>query len=292
MHIPVLLNEVLKCLVPKPGEFMIDATVNGGGHAEAILEKIGSSGKFLGIDWDESMITKLKTKNYKLQTIFAHGNYADLPEILEREKLGKADGLLLDLGFSSGQLEAGRGFSYKNDAEPLDMRYSKTEGIKTAAEIINSLREDELADILWNLGEERFSRQIAAEIVRERKKERILTAGQLKEVIKGAIPKFFKKGEAGVVARVFQALRIYVNSELDNLERILTNLEKIMAVGGRVVIITFHSLEDRLVKDAFIEMEENAKAKLLTKKPVIPEEKEITANLRSRSAKLRAIKII
>lgn len=304
MHVPVLLNEAIEILNPKSGEFFIDGTIGGGGHSVAILNKIGLEGKLLGIDWDKKAIERLKItfasgkfpdgsklKNCK-NTILIQGNYADLPEILEKQKFGKADGLIVDLGFSSDQLNPlageGRGFSFLKD-EPLDMRY-RGEGL-TAAEVINSFKEKDLANIFWKYGEERFSRQIAEKIVKERKKERILTAFQLAEIIKNAVPKNYERGRIHPATRVFQALRIFVNKELENLETLLKNLEKILKPQGRAAIISFHSLEDRLVKNYFREMAKSNRAEILTKKPITASEEEIKNNFRSRSAKMRGIKI-
>ncbi len=313
-HTPVLLNEVIEALEPSPGKFIIDGTVNGGGHSAAIWEKISPSGMLLATDWDKNILEKTRKdfeSRYKLQAtthklFFIHSSYTEIPEILKRENLPKADGLLLDLGFSSEQLEAKRGFSYRGENrlnEPLDMRYDPsfasnfaeaTMGEKasegaapTAAEILNSYREEELSDIFWKYGEERFARRIAHGIVEARKDKRIITVGELIEAIKNSVPQFFKKGESDVTMRVFQALRIYVNKELENVERILGDLDKIVKPGGRVAIITFHSLEDRLVKNKFKELETKGVINILNKKPIIPTDEEIKQNSRSRSAKLR-----
>lgn len=293
-HVPVLLKEVIAVLDPKPGEFFIDGTVNGGGHAVAILEKISPAGKFLGIDWDNDAVDifKLKTEKSKPKIIAIHGNYADLPEILEKEKLSKADGLLLDLGMSSEQLErSGRGFSFRKD-EPLIMQYQSSSEILTAAEIINSFNEKELADIFFKYGEERFSRKIAGKIIEERKNKRILTTFELIAIIKKAVPENYEKGRIHPATRIFQALRIYVNSELENLEKLLKNLDKILKPKGRIAIISFHSLEDRLVKHYFREKAKEREMEILTKKPIGPTIEEVGQNPRSRSAKLRAAKLL
>ena len=304
-HTPVLLKEIIEILNPVSGEFFIDGTVGSGGHAEAILKKIGLSGKFFGIDWDKNNINKL-IKTGKLgnwgNVILINENYANLPEILKVEKLPKADGLLIDLGFSSEQLNplvgGGRGFSFMKD-EVLDMRYNAEQiwneygtNAETAAEVVNSFNEKDLADIFWKYGEERFSRQIAKKIMEERKKKRILTTFDLVEIIKKSVPKSYERGRIHPATRVFQALRIYINNELENLETILKNLDKILKPYGRAAIISFHSLEDRLVKNYFRQMVKEGKAEILTKKPITANEEEIKNNPRSRSAKLRAIKII
>ncbi len=296
MHIPVLLKEAVEILNPKDGEFIIDGTVGAGGHTVEILKRISPNGILLGIDWDETAIEKLKREKLKdcKNAILVQGNYANLPEILKKNGLSKTDGLIIDLGMSSDQLESagrqtGRGFSFLKN-EPLDMRYNLAESL-TAAGIINSFRENDLADIFWKYGEERYSRKIAKKIVEERKKERILMTFDLVEIIKKAAPKIYEKSRLHPATRVFQALRIYVNRELENLEALLRNLAagEILKVGGRAVIISFHSLEDRLVKNYFREMAKNEKVEILTKKPLRPTIQEIKANPRARSAKLRAI---
>lgn len=296
-HIPVLLKEVIEILNPKPGpacrlpagqagqagNFFIDGTVGSGGHAAEIMKRIGSKGKFLGIDWDENNLNSL---------VSVHGNFADLPKILEERKLGKADGLLLDLGMSSEQLErSGRGFSFLRD-EPLIMRYQylggRTSEILTAAEVINSFSEKELADIFFKYGEERFSRRIARKIIEERRKKRILTTFELVEIIKKAVPKNYERGRIHPATRTFLALRIFTNQELVNLEKLLNSLGQILKVGGRIAVISFNSLEDRLVKNYFRERAKNGEIEILTKKPIRPTIEEIKQNPRSRSAKLRA----
>jgi len=336
MHIPVLLKETIEILNPEgepsvpygagpqEGKFFIDGTIGGGGHAIAILEKIGPKGKLLGIDWDENNIKKLieikKLRNYE-NLILVHGNYADLPEILKQKKLGRANGLILDLGFSSESLESGRGFSFQKD-EPLDMRYQfqdvrrpeisqyfgrRTSQILTAAEVVNTFSEKDLAEIFWKYGEERFSRQIAKKIIEQRKKKPIKTTFDLVEIIKKLVPRNYERGRINPATKVFQALRIYVNDELGNLEKLLKNIGKIVkgrarlrprlsqdyggqeGFGGRVVIISYHSLEDRLVKNCFRDLKNQGKAQILTGKPITPTLQEIQANPRSRSAKLRAI---
>ncbi len=321
-HIPVLLNESIGLLDPKPGEFFIDGTIDGGGHATEIFKKILPEGKLLGIDLDKNFLettrlkisTELKIKNGELRNnlILINGNYANLPKILKKNELPKADGLLLDLGMSSEQLdspvgESGRGFSFLRD-EPLIMRYAhkiqnspkenkfstgqaefRIKNYLTAAEVINSFSEKELGDIIWKFGEERFSRKIAKSIVEERKKERILTVFQLVEAIKKSVPKGYQNRKIHPATKTFQALRIYVNNELENLENLLKNLEKILKDNGRATIISFHSLEDGLVKNYFRNMVKNKKARYLNKKPIVPAREEIILNPRSRSAKLRAI---
>ncbi|OGI99993.1 16S rRNA (cytosine(1402)-N(4))-methyltransferase [Candidatus Nomurabacteria bacterium RIFCSPLOWO2_02_FULL_40_10] len=292
-HVPVLLNKVLEILDASPRKFIIDGTVDGGGHAVEIIKRLSPNGVFLGIDWDKSMLAEAKSRvtspNSGVRVFLIEDNYANLPAILKDKKLGKADGLLLDLGFSSDQLESsGRGFSFLKD-EPLIMRYA-SKGI-SAAEVINGRGEADLADIFWKYGEERMSRRIAKKIVEARKRKKILTTFDLIEAVKSAVPGNYEKGRIHPATRVFQALRIYVNGELDNLEGILKNLSSILKPQGIITIISFHSLEDRLVKNYFKGMEKNGLLTILTKKPIVPEKEEIIANPKSRSAKLRAASI-
>ena len=296
-HVPVLLNEIIEILNPQANEFFIDGTIGSAGHSVEILKRILPNGRLLGIDWDKNSLQSAE-KNIKEKfgnndkIIFIQGNYADLPEILEKNNLSKADGLLLDLGFSSIQIEqSGKGFSFLKD-EPLIMRYDGDINSLTAAQVINSFNEKELADIFWKYGEERFSRQIAKKIIEERKKEKILTTFALSEVIKKATPRNYERGRINPATRTFQALRIYVNEELENLSKVLKNLDKIVKIKGRIAIISFHSLEDRLVKNCFKQMAKEKMAELLVKKPITASEEEIRANPRSRSAKLRGIKLI
>ncbi|MEK7162735.1 MAG: 16S rRNA (cytosine(1402)-N(4))-methyltransferase RsmH [Patescibacteria group bacterium] len=320
MHTPVLLKEIIEVLNPQSGEFFIDGTLGSGGHAIEILKKIMPDGKLLGVDLDKDNLEKAKlnisaelkinSSELKNNLILVHGNYASLPEILgslknEKFKNLKADGLLIDLGFSSEQLVSGRGFSFLKD-EPLDMRYNTERTLnecgtnaETAAEIVNSYSEKDLADIFYKYGEERFSRRIAKNIVEARRKKRILTTFDLASAIKKATSIGYEKGRIHPATRVFQALRIYVNDELGNLEKLLKNLDKIFPPEanqplaekskGRIAIIAFHSLEDRLVKNYFREMAKDGRAEILTKKPITATLEEIRKNPRSRSAKMRAI---
>lgn len=281
-HIPVLLKEVLELLEPSAGEFFIDCTLGDGGHAKEILKKIGAKGKLLALDWDEKNISRFpKEKNISLVA----ANYAELEEILKGEK---ADGLLADLGFSTRQVEeSGRGFSFLKD-EPLLMTYSdETESVQN---ILKEISEEELADIIYQYGGERYSRRIAKAIKEEERKEKITTSGKLAEVIRKSLPKNYERGRINPATRTFQALRIYANRELDNLKRLLASLPEIMKSGGRAGIITFHSLEDGLVKRNFKKLKEKGLAELINKKPISASLEEKKENIKSRSAKLRVIK--
>ena len=294
MHTPVLLNEVLEYLDPKPGDFIIDGTLDGGGHAEKILARIGSRGKFLGVDWDEGMIEKFHFRMGKKENLFLTAeNYKNILRILRDKKLGKADGLLLDLGFSSEQLSgSGRGFSFNSDTaeEPLLMTYEQDR--MPVRELIKKLREEELSKIIFEFSGERYARRIAKAVKLQEKKEGINTSGELAEVVRSAVPRGYERGRIDPATRTFQAFRIYANDELGNLEEVLKNLTHILKTGGRAVIISFHSLEDRVVKKHFSDYKKDGMARILTKKPIGPTFDELQSNPRSRSAKLRAIELI
>lgn len=293
MHVPVLLKEAIEILSPEKGEFFIDGTLGGGGHAEEILKRISPGGTLLGIDWDPEMLegTEKRFEGLDLgsKKIFIKGNYADLPKILLGNHLPKADGMILDLGFSSWHIESsGRGFSFGKD-EPLIMRYHAANGQPTAYEAVNGLSEKTLADIIYQYGEERNSRRIAKTIVTARKEKKIRTAKELAEIIDTAFGG--RRGKTSNATKTFQALRIYVNGELENLKTVLGGLPEILRGGGRLGIITFHSLEDKIVKDAFKLLHKNGKIEFLNKKVIKPEREEILRNPKSRSAKLRAVTI-
>src|SRR5258708_7367665 len=215
MHKPVLLKEAIEVLNPELGEFIIDGTVNGGGHAEEILKRIGSKGALMAQDWDEAQVEALKGRWQQKfpNVIFTSGNYADLPEILKKRKLGKADGLLLDLGFSSNQLEDERGCSFLKD-EPLLMTYGKDQ--KPVREILERIREEDLVRIIREFGEERYAARIAVAIVKTRKQKPITTTRELSDVILKAVPGNYEHGRINPATRTFQALRIYANQELTN----------------------------------------------------------------------------
>jgi 16S rRNA (cytosine1402-N4)-methyltransferase len=295
MHVPVLLQEVLEMLDPRPGDFMIDGTVDGGGHAAAVLDAIGSKGRFLGLDLDEAMLVDCKTRIAPREGVtLLVGNYADLPEILARERMGKANGLLLDLGFSSEQIEhSGRGFSFSEASrnEPLLMTYDDSR--VPVRDILKTISEKDLADVLFTLGGERGSRRIARAItLRRHKQGGIMTSGDLAETVRDALPRSYEHGRIDPATRTFQALRIMANGELENLQKVLDSLDDILVPGGRVAIISFHSLEDRIVKQAFRGKVKESKLELLVKKPIVATRKEIAENPRSRSAKLRGGKLL
>jgi 16S rRNA (cytosine1402-N4)-methyltransferase len=283
MHIPVLKKEVLQFLNPQPNENFIDCTINGGGHTAAILEKNRPRGKVLGIELDRELYRRLNSRRAE-RLILVNDSYVNLKEIVKKNNFGPVNGILFDLGLSSWQLEeSGRGFTFQK-YEPLDMRYDLSQEL-TAEKILNNYSQEEIERILREHGEERFSKRIAKKIIENRP---IKTTFDLVRVIRQTIPQGQKIHPA---TRTFQALRIAVNQELDSLERALPQAEDILASGGRLVVISFHSLEDRIVKNFFKKSclpLNKAKLTALTKKPIIPSEQEIKENLHSRSSKLRA----
>lgn len=290
IHIPVLKNEVLEYLDPKPNENFIDCTVGEGGHAEAILEKTEPEGKLLGIDLDPHQVgsSKLQLAQFGGRAILVNDSYTNLKEIAERKDFKPVNGILLDLGMSSAQLQGTqKGFSFQMD-QGLDMRYNDESGYLTAEKIVNEFSEEKIEEILREYGEEKFSKKIAKNIVEQRKKGRIKTTFELIEIIKNATPPQYWRGKIHYATRTFQALRIAVNDELGNLEKVLPEIISILSQQGRLVIISFHSLEDRIVKNFFKNKEKEGSIKILTKRPVTADFSEIKENSRSRSAKLRA----
>lgn len=290
IHIPVLEKEVLEYLAPKPNENFIDCTIDGGGHAKAILEIIKPQGKVLGIEIDSEIYQKLKAENLE-RLILLNDSFVNLKVILQKEKFQPVSGILMDLGMSSFHLtDSGRGFSFLKD-EFLDMRYGKSSEL-TAMKIVNEYPEIEIEKILREFGEERFSRRIAKNIIESRKLRPINTTFELVDIVKRAVPHSYERGRIHPATRTFQALRIIVNQELSNLEKTLPETLEILAKGGRLAVISFHSLEDRIVKNFFREKVKENKLEILTKKPIRPASEEIQINPRSRSARLRvAIKI-
>jgi len=290
MHIPVLSKEVLEILNPKEGEIFFDGTFGGGGHSRKIAERIGKNGHLVACDRDAEAIRRFEEvkEEYFSRTSIIEADYRDMRKTLKISGEERADGALLDLGFSSFQIEdEKRGFSFMKDA-PLDMRYSKKDTM-TAAEAINSLPEEKLSEIFFLYGEERNARRIANAIVRARKPERIIGTVRLASIIERVAG---RRGKLHPATKVFQALRIYVNDELGSLKEFLEYLPETMNPKGRVAIISFHSIEDRIVKQEFRKLEKEGFAEILTKKPITPQREEIQKNPRSRSAKLRAIRII
>lgn len=303
-HKPVLLNETINMLSVRPGGIYMDATLGGGGHFMEILERAQGQGKFIGIDQDEDAISNaVKTfSKYGGQIDFVHDNFKNIKHITERLNLKGIDGIIFDLGVSSFQLDEGsRGFSYMKDA-PLDMRMDRRSCL-TAEQVVNEMDREALKGIFKEYGEEAWAGRIADFICERRKNGRIATTGQLTEIIKDAIPARARRKGPHPAKRVFQALRIYVNKELEILESSLKDAVEVLNAGGRVCVITFHSLEDRIVKNTFKELATGCICpkdfpvctcghkkivKVLTHKPILPAPEEIEENPRSRSAKLRA----
>ena len=290
IHTPVLLNEVLEILNPQPGWRYIDGTVNGGGHAKEILDRIGESGSLLGIDRDSTLIDRLKKKfEDKKNLIAVCSSYARIDEISSLYGFGSVNGILFDLGFSSYHIDrSGRGFSFLRD-EPLDMRYDTHTTRLTAGTIINTWSQAELMRIAKEYGEERFAQKIAAGIIIERLKKRIQTTFDLVRVIRASIPHGAHIGKIHPATRMFQSLRIAVNDELGELTQGLEKGIALLVPGGKMVVISFHSLEDGIVKQTFRSNNKEGVAGLITEKPITATSEEIRMNPRSRSAKLRAI---
>jgi 16S rRNA (cytosine1402-N4)-methyltransferase len=282
-HVPVLLAEVLSGLNPQPGDIFVDGTLGGGGHASALAEKIQPGGQVIALDRDYAAIDAARNNLVALPIKFIHANYCDLPEVLTAENVNAVDGILLDLGLSSDQLsDASRGFSFDADG-PLDLRFDTLSG-EPAARLVNRLSAEHLADLIFHYGEERFSRRIGRAIVEARHHEPIHTSRQLAEIVRRAVPAVARQQRIDPATRTFQALRIAVNDELKSLEFALRRLPDVLKPGGRLAIISFHSLEDRRVKEAF---RDDPRLQVLAKKPITPHEAEIARNPRSRSAKLR-----
>jgi 16S rRNA (cytosine1402-N4)-methyltransferase len=284
-HIPVLPREVLDWLRPCSGGSYADGTLGLGGHAELILRQSSPDGRVFGFEWDgqAAALAQERLAEFGGRFRLIPFSYADMAAQLRAQASGLLDGILLDLGVSSLQFDSPeRGFSFQSDA-PLDMRMNRSLP-STAADMLNSLSQDELADIFFHYGEERQARRIARFIIEARLMQPVTTTRQLAEIVRQAIPVKYQPKKIHPATLVFQALRIAVNRELDNLAQVLTDAPQLLAPGGRLCIITFHSLEDRMVKQSFAA---NPALQVLTKKPVLPDAAEISANPRSRSAKLR-----
>ena len=284
-HVSVLLAEVLELLQPRSGGIYVDGNLGLGGHGGAVLERSSPAGRLIGLDWDDRALTlaRQNLRQYGERAICVRSNFAEIKEVLADLAIDKVDGILLDLGLSSLQLDAGeRGFSFRG-SEPLDMRMDDRSR-ETAADLLNKLTKDDLADIFYHYGEERQARPIAAAIVEGRKKQPFVTTDQLVATVERAIPRRFHPRKIHVATKVFQALRIAVNRELDNLVKILEVGSELLRPGGRFCVISFHSLEDRLVKRAFAN---DQRLQVITRRPVRPTEEECQRNPRARSAKLR-----
>lgn len=284
-HIPVLAAEVLEHLGLQSGDTLVDATLGGAGHALQAAERLGPTGRLIGLDRDPTMLAKARQRLEGLprppQLDLLHANFADLRSVLDHLGIDKVDAVLADLGFASDQMDdAARGLSFSGEG-PLDMRLNPHAPL-TAADLLADLSERDLADLFYRFGEERFSRRIARRIVQTRQQQPLITTTQLATLVRQCVP---RSGRIDPATRVFQALRIAVNDELGALSALLADLPRVLRVGGRAVIISFHSLEDRLVKHAF---RDRLVWDILTKKPIMARELECQANPRARSAKLRA----
>ena len=303
VHKSIMLEEVIESLAIKPNGIYVDGTLGGAGHSSEIAKRLGPEGRLIGIDQDGEAIAAAtkRLEPYKDRVTIVRSNYAQMCQVLKELGISKVDGILLDLGVSSYQLdEASRGFTYREDV-PLDMRMDQRNP-KTAADIVNEYSEMELYRMIRDYGEDRFAKNIAKHIVRAREKKPIETAGELCEIIKAAIPAKMRAGTGHPAKQTFQALRIELNHELDVLTQSIDGMIDRLAPGGRLCIITFHSLEDRIVKTRFRTNENPcicppgfpvcvcgriSKGKVITRKPILPSEQEMEENSRSKSAKLR-----
>lgn len=304
-HTPVLAEESIKNLSIKKDGIYIDGTAGGGGHSRLIAERLSEHGRLVAIDRDADAVeaARERLKGMCCRVDFVHGNYAQIKDILEELQISSIDGALLDLGVSSFQLDnAERGFSYMHDA-PLDMRMNRDEEF-SAADVVNNYSENELYEVIKKYGEERWAKRIAKFIVKSRTEARISTTGQLVEIIKKAVPAGARRDGHHPAKRTFQAIRIEVNDELKGVERATKDFIDVLNMNGRLCVITFHSLEDRIVKNIFKERAnpctcpsefpvcvcgKKADVRIITKKPVVPSIEEVNDNPRARSAKLRCL---
>ncbi len=281
-HQSVLLGEILEWLAPQSGQTFVDGTLGGGGHTRALAERVGPNGSVIALDRDPAALDHAERTLAGLPVKLAHSNFCELPELLEEIGVAAVDGIVLDLGLSSDQLaDRERGFSFTADG-PLDLRFNPEEG-EPAARLVNRLSARHLANLIFHFGEERYSRRIAAAIVEARREQPIRTAGELAELVRRVVPNSPHE-RIDPATRTFQALRIAVNDELKSLEFALKRMPDCLKPGGRLAVISFHSLEDRPVKEAF---RDDPRWNPLTRKPIRPMEAEIARNPRSRSAKLR-----
>ncbi|MEM8865788.1 MAG: 16S rRNA (cytosine(1402)-N(4))-methyltransferase RsmH [Planctomycetota bacterium] len=282
IHVPVLADEVVEALAPKSGDVFIDGTLGGGGHTRLLAELVGPTGRVIGLDRDTQPVEEAERWAAGMPVAVAHANYAEAPEVLAELEIEAVNGIVLDLGLSSDQLaDEQRGFSF-NSTGPLDLRFDTSRG-EPATRLLERLSAEHLADLIYQHGEERYSRRIARRIVERRRDQPIRTAMELAQVVRAATPRNYDN-RIDPATRTFQALRIAVNDELVWLERGLKRLPECLAPGGKLAIISFHSLEDRRVKQA---MRDDPRLDIITKRPIVANETEIEANPRSRSAKLR-----
>ena len=304
-HIPVLFHEIMDIMAPQPGEVFVDCTLGGGGHSRGFLERMGDDGRLIGIDQDTNALQAAGANlaEFGDRVTYVHSNYNNLDEILNTYAPDGVDGILFDIGVSSHQLdEKDRGFSYMQDA-PLDMRMNQSQNF-SAWDVVNTYSEEELHRIIKEYGEERWAKRVAQFIVEFRREKPVETTGELVDIIKRAIPKGAREEGSHPAKRTFQAIRIEVNDELGVLTRTISVAAKHLKKGGRLGIISFHSLEDRIVKEQFrylasdcicppelpfCQCDKVSEVKILTRKPVTATKEELEANSRSKSAKFRAV---
>jgi 16S rRNA (cytosine1402-N4)-methyltransferase len=304
-HKPIMLEECIEFLKIRHDGVYLDGTLGGGGHSSEIVKSLGPNGVLIGIDQDKNAIEAAKKRllsiDSKANIFIKHTNFENIREVLEEQKIDSVDGVLLDLGVSSHQLDEGeRGFSYQHDA-PLDMRMNQNDDFD-AHTLVNTWSKDDITRIIRDYGEEKWAARIAEFIVRSREVQKISTTGELVDIIKSAIPAAARREGPHPAKRTFQALRIAVNRELEVLENLLDTVTDLLSCGGRLAIISFHSLEDRIVKKSFQKQSQGCvcprdfpkcvcgfkpKLRIITRKPITPSEKEIDENPRARSAKLR-----
>lgn len=290
MHTPVLLKEVVDYFAPLPGQFFVDATFGAGGHTEEILKRTAPSGRVLGIEIEKQILdsksVQEKREKYGERLILENDSYINLKDILLKHNVYQIHGILFDLGMSSWHIDqSGKGFSFQKQ-EPLDMRFGDSKTIESAAVILNSWSETDITDLLRTWGEERFALRIARNIVQTRKEKPITKTHELSHLVAEAIPRRFQ-GRRHPATKTFQALRIVVNSELGNIARVLPDATRVLKRGGRIIVISFHSLEDRIIKNYFRNETHQGTLHIITKRPLTPTDKEIKTNPRARSAKLR-----
>ena len=291
-QVSVFIDEITTWLINGQAKIFVDGTVGYGGHSERLLERAGSDAVLVGIDRDEEALSysRARLARFGHRAILLKGDFVDVKRLLRGVDISSVDGALFDLGVSSPQLDdANRGFSFQEDG-PLDMRMDQSTGM-TAGELVNTLSESDLADRIFQYGEERFSRRIARAIVRARERQALASTQELTAVIKDAVPAAYRHGRIHCATRTFQALRIAVNRELDVLEPALRDVVDMLRPGGRLAVISFHSLEDRIVKHTFRALAERPypQVAVLTRKPQVPSDAECQANPRARSAKLRVV---
>lgn len=287
-HRSVLLHEAVKALDISSNDIVVDATLGGSGHAREIAAKLGPGGSFIGFDLDSDAVSRAKAslRGCTPRVELINANFRNIKEELRQRGIERIDKALFDLGWGSDQLEAGRGFSFLSN-EPLLMTYSKEGGMLTAATIVNEWSERSIADVLFGWGEGRYARRIAKRIVERRAGKAFTTARELAEVIRAAVPPAYRHRKIHPATKTFQALRIAVNDELGALAEGLQGAREILSPNGRIAVITFHSIEDRLVKRRFLEWERAGKGRRLYKKPITASALEVRENPRARSAKLR-----